>query len=260
MMGFREQQLAERQGLDLQHASLYAAQKALEDAKTKDLMNQMQYSGMLGDTVESLVNPIPNMHPDTERMLRGIAANQMMRLSAQGRQHVPENYSQVLQAQDPVLQAIMAAGGASKLAFNTPQGGITTPVVPGLPTVQAPYTLPQGAQRFGSQISGPGMGLDLNQPQQPQQPIASGLPPRPPNLGHPAQAAAINAITGHQFSTRQLGPDVFNALLNIATNTAPFSANQQQTSIPPPSLRERNKVYDTPKGPLKWTGTGWIQP
>jgi hypothetical protein len=30
---------------------------------------------------------------------------------------------------------------------------------------------------------------------------------------------------------------------------------------PPPSAeREKNKVYQTPKGPKRWNGTGWVEP
>jgi hypothetical protein len=29
---------------------------------------------------------------------------------------------------------------------------------------------------------------------------------------------------------------------------------------PAPAQRVRNKVYQTPRGPLVWTGTGWMQP
>jgi hypothetical protein len=32
------------------------------------------------------------------------------------------------------------------------------------------------------------------------------------------------------------------------------------SAVPPPEKREANKVYPTPKGNLKWTGTGWVQP
>lgn len=29
---------------------------------------------------------------------------------------------------------------------------------------------------------------------------------------------------------------------------------------PPAAQRSRNEIYETPRGPLKWTGTGWVQP
>jgi hypothetical protein len=32
------------------------------------------------------------------------------------------------------------------------------------------------------------------------------------------------------------------------------------TAPPPPAQREVGKVYDTPKGKLKWNGSGWVQP
>jgi hypothetical protein len=30
-------------------------------------------------------------------------------------------------------------------------------------------------------------------------------------------------------------------------------------SVPPPEQRQRGQVYQTPKGPMRWTGTGWVQ-
>ena len=30
--------------------------------------------------------------------------------------------------------------------------------------------------------------------------------------------------------------------------------------IPPAAQRKAGQTYDTPKGKLKWTGTGWVQP
>lgn len=36
---------------------------------------------------------------------------------------------------------------------------------------------------------------------------------------------------------------------------------QQKLEKPPaPEKREKNRTYDTPKGPMKWTGTGWVNP
>lgn len=32
------------------------------------------------------------------------------------------------------------------------------------------------------------------------------------------------------------------------------------TAIPPAPERKKGQVYDTPKGKMKWTGTGWVQP
>ena len=33
-----------------------------------------------------------------------------------------------------------------------------------------------------------------------------------------------------------------------------------KTSMPPVSQRKAGQVYPTPKGKMKWTGTGWVQP
>jgi hypothetical protein len=33
----------------------------------------------------------------------------------------------------------------------------------------------------------------------------------------------------------------------------------QAPQVPPPNARKAGQVYMTPKGPLRWTGTGWVQ-
>lgn len=45
-----------------------------------------------------------------------------------------------------------------------------------------------------------------------------------------------------------------------ATTAAPAPTKGAATSVPPPAQRERGAVYATPKGNLKWTGTGWVKP
>ena len=51
--------------------------------------------------------------------------------------------------------------------------------------------------------------------------------------------------------TLGIAPDTFG--MDAGTNAPPAAA-----SPVPPSQREVGKVYDTPRGPMKWTGTGWI--
>lgn len=36
--------------------------------------------------------------------------------------------------------------------------------------------------------------------------------------------------------------------------------NDAMPAIPPPDQRPPNSIYETPKGKLKWTGTGWVKP
>ncbi len=36
-----------------------------------------------------------------------------------------------------------------------------------------------------------------------------------------------------------------------------LTGGQQQQAVPPPEQRTPNTVYQTPRGPLTWTGTGW---
>lgn len=42
----------------------------------------------------------------------------------------------------------------------------------------------------------------------------------------------------------------------VAPNGQPAQA--QPSQVPPPAQRQRNQVYQTPKGPMRWTGTGWV--
>lgn len=256
-MALKQQQFYQKAELDTEHAALYAAQKALEDAKMKQLGNEDWAGSVLGNAIEQLVNPPSFATPDQTKTWEGIAANQMGRLAAQGRHFVPENYAQIRQEQNPVMQAIIAAGGANKLAFNTPQGGITTPTIPGLPTVVAPYTLPQGAERFPPQIfpSG-GPALNLNQP---QQPIATGLP----KLGVDTtqkEVGTLQSLLGHLMSFGE--PNNPNDPIYQAATNALLPRLQQmgKPKTPPPASLKVGEVYDTPKGRLKWTGTGFVQP
>lgn len=36
------------------------------------------------------------------------------------------------------------------------------------------------------------------------------------------------------------------------------TAPAAQAEVPPPQARVKNQVYQTPRGPMKWTGTGWV--
>lgn len=43
--------------------------------------------------------------------------------------------------------------------------------------------------------------------------------------------------------------------------TSPASArNDAMPAIPPPDQRPAGSIYETPRGKMKWTGTGWVQP
>jgi hypothetical protein len=45
--------------------------------------------------------------------------------------------------------------------------------------------------------------------------------------------------------------------------TAPLEGRPQRVivTVPPdPQQRQAGGLYETPKGPLKWTGTGWVKP
>jgi hypothetical protein len=40
----------------------------------------------------------------------------------------------------------------------------------------------------------------------------------------------------------------------------PAPRNDVMPAIPAPDQRLKNSIYETPKGKMKWTGTGWVQP
>lgn len=49
-------------------------------------------------------------------------------------------------------------------------------------------------------------------------------------------------------------------LTDKANTPAAPARNDVMPAIPAAAARDVGSVYDTPKGPLKWTGTGWVKP
>jgi len=54
--------------------------------------------------------------------------------------------------------------------------------------------------------------------------------------------------------TEPSGPGFLQRWFGSSTNEPTSPA------IPPADERERGRIYETPRGKLKWTGTGWVQP
>jgi hypothetical protein len=42
--------------------------------------------------------------------------------------------------------------------------------------------------------------------------------------------------------------------------TQPAKREDAMPAIPPIGQRQSPGLYETPKGKLRWTGTGWVQP
>lgn len=42
-----------------------------------------------------------------------------------------------------------------------------------------------------------------------------------------------------------------------AADTAQYDRQQPAAAVPPPEARAKGSIYQTPKGPMMWTGTGW---
>lgn len=75
----------------------------------------------------------------------------------------------------------------------------------------------------------------------------------------------VENVVKNNLSTRPYAPNIpieikkryAGQKVGMMDQAAPPAA---AGSIPAPAARETGKVYDTPKGKLKWTGTGWTQP
>ncbi len=160
-LALRYQQAQAQQELMRQHGQLYQMQAAKQAGDLALGQNKLQAGGVMGDVLEQIANPIPNMHPGTAAMLQGIAVNQAARLAAQGQQHVPVNLAQLLQLQNPRMQQLMATGTKAVVPLSS-QGGAYDPITSAI-TSMMPQHLSQG------QALVPGQG---------GAPIAFGLPPR----------------------------------------------------------------------------------
>lgn len=71
------------------------------------------------------------------------------------------------------------------------------------------------------------------------------VPPPPPKLpvgpsGQPGQSGQPSAA-----AAAPLGP-------------SPGGGGEPAPAVPPPASRRAGQVYQTPRGPLRWTGTGWL--
>lgn len=91
--------------------------------------------------------------------------------------------------------------------------------------------------------------------------------------GHQTAAmAAINAVAPQGFEDGRAGiplvPSKFRAkggpqaqppaAGGPAPAAAPTGAPAATAAVPPPAQRVPGQTYNTPRGPMKWTGTGWV--
>lgn len=78
-------------------------------------------------------------------------------------------------------------------------------------------------------------------------------PSKPDYMGTPAALAAF------QKPLQESLADTARALR--ANSGAPAPArNDVMPGIPPANQRAAGSIYETPRGPMKWTGTGWVAP
>lgn len=78
---------------------------------------------------------------------------------------------------------------------------------------------------------------------------AAGAPAASPDDPVIANALPDDNGTPRAF---QRGPSMGPPAINV-----PPAPGMAASSIPPPAQRVQNQVYQTPKGPMTWTGTGW---
>ena len=87
--------------------------------------------------------------------------------------------------------------------------------------------------------------------------------------GDPKAVALLNSLSGHPVKDR-FTPHVVGGGVNELGQAKPqylavtgpdgsvqFHEPGNKPAVPPPDKREIGKVYPTPKGDLKWTGSGW---
>lgn len=176
MMRLRRQAADSQAALNKLHGGLYQAQTEREQARADQLNNTTDEAQHLGNLMELIARsqagtpmqgPSPQGVPVDQTYLPQ-AFGSAGRLAGMGNKNAPVNLSQLLfSMQGPNQQAILGAGGIDKLIHNTPAGAISTPGIPGLPTVQGGYNLPPGNERFAPQVGTEGL------PSMPQTPVAT---------------------------------------------------------------------------------------
>lgn len=131
----------------------------------------------------------------------------------------------------------------------------------GVPFAQGAMRAPYGETLLGGmQLGGGGQPPVLQQGQ--FKPSSAGL------IDPTTQAK--NTMT-FLLGLDQLGsrskqdPAISNVLQNViqqlgGSHTAGRTNAPAVAIVQPPATREVGKTYSTPKGPMKWTGTGWVKP
>jgi hypothetical protein len=90
-------------------------------------------------------------------------------------------------------------------------------------------------------------------------------PSKPDYMGSPG------ALAGYQKTLQQSSQDIVETLRRQTIDTInegrvaaglpdPPARNDVMPAIPPADQRSPGSIYSTPKGPMKWTGTGWVKP
>jgi len=64
--------------------------------------------------------------------------------------------------------------------------------------------------------------------------------------------------TGRRIPSVPLAPARPRAITPAAPAAPAAAAPAAASAVPPPAQRQRGAVYQTPRGPMQWTGTGWV--
>lgn len=80
-----------------------------------------------------------------------------------------------------------------------------------------------------------------------------------PSIEFHKQKATDSGIKPSQLLSRDLlNPD--KKLADVSSFLVGLKGALNAPNIPPPNRRQKGGIYQTPKGRLKWTGTGWVKP
>jgi hypothetical protein len=84
---------------------------------------------------------------------------------------------------------------------------------------------------------------------------------RDPNLSNEERRNLHETLGGGVFQTPGSAVRALNNVLEYVENkrmSGPGRDAKIEQQIPPPAQRVKDRVYQTPRGPMKWTGTGWL--
>lgn len=279
-MALRQQEL--RQQYELQqsqiklnqlHGASYETQKTLTEAQTalanqraKNLQVQANAQTGFGEALQYLsdLDANPNSPLDLNSITGDVMRNAGI-LAGGGRQHIFENLAQAREIGNPRFRQALATGTKSVVPVSS-QGGLYDTIsgviqdtmpqhgTPGMMLVDPTTGMPYGQQvPFRPDLTslarerataGNVLGIVMN----PRMEIPGMTSPL-----RPLYEAAAHSLTNNPSATVPQG-------IAPAAPTPRLLPSAAEEAPRDPAQRKAGQVYQTPKGLLKWTGTGWVQP